>query len=372
MQVFGVPDAKYGEELAAWIITKPGQSCTEDEIRALLPRPDRALQGAAPHPIRAGAAGHRDRQAAEVHHARGDDARTGADIGRHRLSHPLTKRSKVAPPQPWGVSSPLFRHDACMATRVRLDPSATMRSPNLHEGRAPCGSLPCLSLPWHSPPPVRGESIVEVLERSQRMRLEMRIPRTSRGRAHLARARQLPAADGRRAAGTRHRVARDGRRPAGRGHARPAAGGGRRGGRSARGRAPDADGRTRSATWCSGTFRELGALYQRHIPAEVRPETTDPVAGALGRDAHAPVAPPRDGGRCLGLGPRACDGRAAGRCAVAADAPAGGARHGHPPGHPAAPGAAALAAGPQRPSWPAWAARARAAAAEPRLNAAGR
>jgi fatty-acyl-CoA synthase len=34
VQVFGVPDSKYGEELAAWIIAKPGQSCTEDEIRA--------------------------------------------------------------------------------------------------------------------------------------------------------------------------------------------------------------------------------------------------------------------------------------------------------------------------------------------------
>jgi fatty-acyl-CoA synthase len=34
VQVFGVPDAKFGEELAAWIITKPGQSCTEDEVRA--------------------------------------------------------------------------------------------------------------------------------------------------------------------------------------------------------------------------------------------------------------------------------------------------------------------------------------------------
>jgi fatty-acyl-CoA synthase len=33
VQVFGVPDARYGEELAAWIITKPGQSCTEDQIR---------------------------------------------------------------------------------------------------------------------------------------------------------------------------------------------------------------------------------------------------------------------------------------------------------------------------------------------------
>jgi fatty-acyl-CoA synthase len=33
VQVFGVPDVRYGEELAAWIITKPGQACTEDEIR---------------------------------------------------------------------------------------------------------------------------------------------------------------------------------------------------------------------------------------------------------------------------------------------------------------------------------------------------
>jgi fatty-acyl-CoA synthase len=33
VQVFGVPDARRGEELAAWIITKPGQSCSEDDIR---------------------------------------------------------------------------------------------------------------------------------------------------------------------------------------------------------------------------------------------------------------------------------------------------------------------------------------------------
>jgi fatty-acyl-CoA synthase len=33
VQVFGVPDAKYGEEIAAWIIVKPGQECTADEIR---------------------------------------------------------------------------------------------------------------------------------------------------------------------------------------------------------------------------------------------------------------------------------------------------------------------------------------------------
>ena len=34
VQVVGVPDPKYGEELCAWIIVKPGQAVTEDEIRA--------------------------------------------------------------------------------------------------------------------------------------------------------------------------------------------------------------------------------------------------------------------------------------------------------------------------------------------------
>jgi fatty-acyl-CoA synthase len=33
VQVFGVPDVKYGEEIAAWIILKPGQACTAEEIR---------------------------------------------------------------------------------------------------------------------------------------------------------------------------------------------------------------------------------------------------------------------------------------------------------------------------------------------------
>jgi fatty-acyl-CoA synthase len=33
VQVFGVPDQKYGEELAAWVILKPGRSATDEEIR---------------------------------------------------------------------------------------------------------------------------------------------------------------------------------------------------------------------------------------------------------------------------------------------------------------------------------------------------
>lgn len=34
VQVFGVPDAKYGEEICAWIVPKPGQSVSGDEVRA--------------------------------------------------------------------------------------------------------------------------------------------------------------------------------------------------------------------------------------------------------------------------------------------------------------------------------------------------
>ena len=34
VQVVGVPDPKYGEELCAWVIAKPGQTMSEDEVRA--------------------------------------------------------------------------------------------------------------------------------------------------------------------------------------------------------------------------------------------------------------------------------------------------------------------------------------------------
>ncbi|RKP45540.1 AMP-binding protein [Trinickia fusca] len=34
VQVFGVPDAKYGEEVCAWIVLRPGEQMTEDEVKA--------------------------------------------------------------------------------------------------------------------------------------------------------------------------------------------------------------------------------------------------------------------------------------------------------------------------------------------------
>ncbi|MDE2370539.1 MAG: AMP-binding protein [Burkholderiales bacterium] len=33
VQVFGVPDAKYGEEVCAWVVVKPGQTLTEQEVK---------------------------------------------------------------------------------------------------------------------------------------------------------------------------------------------------------------------------------------------------------------------------------------------------------------------------------------------------
>jgi fatty-acyl-CoA synthase len=33
-QVFGVPDPKYGEDICAWLVLKPGESSSLEEIRA--------------------------------------------------------------------------------------------------------------------------------------------------------------------------------------------------------------------------------------------------------------------------------------------------------------------------------------------------
>jgi acyl-CoA synthetase (AMP-forming)/AMP-acid ligase II len=33
VQVFGVPDQRYGEQLCAWVVQRPGAECTEQELR---------------------------------------------------------------------------------------------------------------------------------------------------------------------------------------------------------------------------------------------------------------------------------------------------------------------------------------------------
>ncbi len=74
VQVFGVPDAKYGEEVCAWIVLRAGEQASAEEIQAVLPRPDRALQSAEVHPLCRRIAHDGHRQGAEIRHARTDDS----------------------------------------------------------------------------------------------------------------------------------------------------------------------------------------------------------------------------------------------------------------------------------------------------------
>ena len=50
-QVFGVPDQKYGEEICAWIVLKPGQRLHRRRHPRVLPQSNRALQGAQIHSL---------------------------------------------------------------------------------------------------------------------------------------------------------------------------------------------------------------------------------------------------------------------------------------------------------------------------------
>ena len=78
VQVFGVPDPKYGEEVCAWIVLKPGAAGHRGRDSRLLPRPDRALQDPALHPLRRRDADDDHRQGAEVRDARADGRRAEA------------------------------------------------------------------------------------------------------------------------------------------------------------------------------------------------------------------------------------------------------------------------------------------------------
>ena len=53
VQVVGVPDERYGEELMAWVVMRPGhEPLTVEDVRDVLPRPAGALQGPALRPRR--------------------------------------------------------------------------------------------------------------------------------------------------------------------------------------------------------------------------------------------------------------------------------------------------------------------------------
>ena len=52
VQVIGVPDARYGEELMAWVKLREGAQLSEDDVRTYLPGPHRPLQDAALREVR--------------------------------------------------------------------------------------------------------------------------------------------------------------------------------------------------------------------------------------------------------------------------------------------------------------------------------
>ncbi len=50
--MFGVPDQKYGEEVCAWVVLRPGEQATAEEIREFCRGADRPLQDSALYPFR--------------------------------------------------------------------------------------------------------------------------------------------------------------------------------------------------------------------------------------------------------------------------------------------------------------------------------
>ena len=95
VQVFGVPDAKYGEEVCAWVDRAPRPCARRGSGARLLPRPDRPLQGAALCPDRRCVSAHGDRQGAEVRDAQGDDGVDRAEGRANRLN--TTGRDMLLP-----------------------------------------------------------------------------------------------------------------------------------------------------------------------------------------------------------------------------------------------------------------------------------
>ena len=73
VQVVGVPDQRYGEELMAWIVPRGGAEVDRDAIARVLRRQDRPPQGPALRRDRRRVPDDRHRQGAEVQAARDGD-----------------------------------------------------------------------------------------------------------------------------------------------------------------------------------------------------------------------------------------------------------------------------------------------------------
>ena len=75
VQVIGVPDERYGEELMAWVIPRGADDARRRAAARVLPRQDRALQDPALRQARRRVPDDRHRQGAEVQDARAGDRR---------------------------------------------------------------------------------------------------------------------------------------------------------------------------------------------------------------------------------------------------------------------------------------------------------
>ena len=95
VQVVGVPDVRYGEELMAWVILRRGAELDAGGAARLLPGPDRPLQGPALRQARRRLPDDRHRQGPEVPDARAGDRRAGP-AGRRGRPHRLTAAAAQA------------------------------------------------------------------------------------------------------------------------------------------------------------------------------------------------------------------------------------------------------------------------------------
>jgi acyl-CoA synthetase (AMP-forming)/AMP-acid ligase II len=93
VQVIGVPDVFYGEELCAWIKLKAGVCATAEEIQVFC-NGQIALQDSPLHPIRGRFPHDGDRKGSEIHHARRDDQA----IGPCRTDNGMTKTKMCSKP----------------------------------------------------------------------------------------------------------------------------------------------------------------------------------------------------------------------------------------------------------------------------------
>ena len=89
VQVIGVPDRKYGEELCAWVKLKAGEEASAEEIRDFCQGQIAHYKIPRYHQVRGRLPDDRDGQNPEIPDARADGARTGRRGRKDRVNSRL-------------------------------------------------------------------------------------------------------------------------------------------------------------------------------------------------------------------------------------------------------------------------------------------